>query len=313
MAKDFVEPEPVGGNSISIKKETVGLNEGEHRDDILNVLNTGVVWSNFIGHAGSSTWDLMFHNPDIEVLSNESRYPFITSMTCHTGRFAEPNQDSFGERFLLVSNKGAVGFWGTAGWGYTYEDYLYLRELFPVALQDTVHRLGDAISLAKFGLWENLGAGQHVRNLILQYTLLGDPALDLALAEKPDLTVTPSDLRVDPLVPSEADSFATIHVKIQNFGLVQRDSAAVKVFAEHLQAGKNLADSIKSLPPVKLLDSLSFSWKLKNMAGPVKIEAIVDPENTIEELKQSMSMLSQMLYNLFIRPPMPFVRHKIWF
>jgi len=229
----------------------------------------------------------MFHNHDMEVLSNESRYPFITSMTCHTGRFAEPNQDSFGERFLLVSNKGAIGFWGTAGWGYTYEDYLYLRELFPVALQDTVHRLGDAISLAKFGLWETLGAGQHVRNLILQYTLLGDPALDLALAEKPDLTVTPSDLRVDPLVPSEADSFATIHVKVQNFGLVPRDSVAVKVFAEHLQAGKNLADSIKSLPPVKLIDSLSFSWKLKNMAGPVKIEAIVDPEDTIEEVDEN--------------------------
>jgi len=287
LAQDFVGPEPVGGEDISIKKETEGLNEGEHRDDILDALNSGVVWSNFIGHAGSSTWDLMFHNPDIEILGNESRYPFITSMTCHTGRFAEPNQDSFGERFLLVSNKGAIGFWGTSGWGYTYEDYLYLRELYPVALQDTVHRLGDAITLAKFGLWNNLGPGNHVRNLILQYNLMGDPALDLALAEKPDLAINPSDIRVEPLVPSEADSTAMIHVKIQNFGLVPRDSAAVQVFAEHLQAGKNQADVIKSIAPVKLIDFLSFNWKLKNMAGPVNIQAIVDPANLIDEIDEN--------------------------
>ncbi|MBN2410431.1 T9SS type A sorting domain-containing protein [candidate division KSB1 bacterium] len=287
LAQDFVNPGPVGGRDISIKKETEGLNEGEHRDDILNVINNGVVWSNFIGHAGSSTWDLMFHNPDIDVLSNDLKFPFITSMTCHTGRFAEPNQDSFGERFLLVSNKGAIGFWGTSGWGYTYEDYQYLRELYSVALQDTVHRLGDAITLAKFGLWNNLGPGQHVRNLILQYNLMGDPAVDLALAEKPDLTIQPADIRVDPQVPSEADSVASIHVKIQNFGLVPRDSVSVQVFAEHLQDGKNMVDAIKSLPPVKLIDSLFFNWKLKDMAGPVNIEAVVDPDNFIDEIDEN--------------------------
>ena len=283
LGQDFVAPAPTGGKEMHIRKESEGLDEAGKRDDILNAIDGGVLWTNFIGHAGSSTWDLMFHNPDIDLLQNGPRYPFITSMTCHTGRFAEPNQDSFGERFLLNAEKGAIAFWGTAGWGYTYEDYLYLRQLFPVVLQDTVRQVGKAITLARLGLWNQLGAGEHVRNLLLQYTLLGDPALGLTLPVKPDLSLTTSDIRIDPLVPSESDSLANINILVHNYGLVPQDSLVIAVQTEKRGGENTLQKYTQMLPPVTLLDSLSVPWKLKDMAGVVDVTVQLDPQNTIDE------------------------------
>ncbi len=293
LIDDFVSVPPVGGNAILIGKETTGLAEGEHRDDLLNTFDDGIVWANFIGHAGSSTWDLMFHNPDIDLLNNGPKYPFITSMTCHTGRFAEPNQDSFGEYFLRVVDKGAVAFWGTAGWGYTYEDYMFLRQLYPIMLQNSVQEIGKGLSQASAGIWSTLGEGLHVRNIILQYVLLGDPALDLALPDKPDLAIGASDIRVYPTIPSEADSLAEIHVAVNNFGLLPEDSVTVLVTAELQNGNNHRVEYVKKLAPVYLSDSVKVDWELKDMTGLVNVTASVDPNQMIDEDDETNNTASQ--------------------
>ncbi len=293
LIDDFVTGPPIGGNAIHIGKESTGLAEGEHRDDLLKAFDDGIVWANFIGHAGSSTWDLMFHNPDIDLLNNGPKYPFITSMTCHTGRFAEPNQDSFGEYFLRVVDKGAVAFWGTAGWGYTYEDYMFLRQMYPIMLQNSVQEIGKGLSQARAGLWSTLGEGLHVRNIILQYVLLGDPALDLALPDKPDLAIDASDVRVYPAVPSEADSLAEIHVTVNNYGLLPQDSVTVLVTAELQNGNNHKVEYTRRLAPVYLSDSVSVDWKLKNMTGLVNVTASADPYEMIDEDDETNNTASQ--------------------
>jgi len=259
LVREFVASPPTAGNALFINKHGQGYEEGEHRQDILDAFDAGAVWVNFIGHAGSRTWDLMFHNPDIEDLQNGPMNPFISSMTCHTGRFAEPNQTSFGENFLLLPENGAIGFWGTSGWGYSYEDYIYLRNLFPIVLQDTVHTLGDAITLTKFALWKTFGSIPHIRDLILQYNLLGDPALNLALADKPDLNIQPNDVTTEPLILNEADSIATVKVRVHNYGLIPKDSVMVSLYAAHQGKGRIQIDDIKSVAPIGFVDSLIFA------------------------------------------------------
>ncbi|MBN1996017.1 hypothetical protein JW935_00610 [candidate division KSB1 bacterium] len=284
LAEHYVDKFPVHGNSVLINKETEGLKSGEHRQDILDAMNEGAVWTNFIGHAGSRTWDLMFYNPDIEALENGPRYPFITSMTCHTGRFAEPDTNSFGEHFIRVPDRGAVAFWGTSGWGYVSEDFLFLQRLYPIVLQDSVRVLGDAITRAKTAMWETFGASTHIQNMILQYCLLGDPALKLVLPEKPDLAVLPVDLTVAPAVPSEADSIAAVLVRVRNLGLsTYPDSVQVDLYAHHPVMGKIQIDSTVVLPVVGHSDSLIFYWPLRKMSGSVRLEVVVDAQNLIAE------------------------------
>ncbi len=284
LSENYIDAFPVHGNSILINKETEGLKAGEHRQDILDAMNAGAVWTNFIGHAGSRTWDLMFYNPDIEALENGPRYSFITSMTCHTGRFAEPDTNSFGEHFVRVPDRGAVSFWGTSGWGYVAEDFLFLQRLYPIVLQDSVHVLGDAITRAKIAMWETFGASAHIQNMVLQYCLLGDPALKLVLPELPDPAVLPTGLSVAPAVPSEADSLAAVFVRVNNLGLSTRpDSVLVDLYAHHPRLGGIQIDSTAVLPVLGHSDSLTFYWPLRNMSGPVRLEVVIDAPDLIAE------------------------------
>ncbi len=286
LIADFVESAPTCGSGLLLHKSSEGYQEGEHRQEILDTIDQGVAWVNFIGHAGSRTWDLMFHNVDIDALDNHPRLPFITSMTCHTGRFAEPNQTSFGEYFVMVPEKGAIGFMGTSGWGYSYEDYTFLRKLFPLALQDTVRHLGELVSKAKVRLWQDAAANKHILDMVYQYNLLGDPAVQLAVPDRPDLTIQATEIFVQPEIPSEADSSAQICAYVRNFGLKTSDSVTVQISTQHPNIGGQILAPRLRVGPVCRLDSVIVKWPLRNMAGNVEIIAAADPENKIYEFSE---------------------------
>jgi hypothetical protein len=296
----YIDTFPVNGTVTFINKESQGYIEGEHRQDILNAINNGTVWLNFTGHAGSRTWDLMFHEPDVYELSNAPRYPFISSMTCHTGRFAEPLQESFAEIFIHSPQKGAIAFMGTSGWGYSSEDHLFMEELYPLVLQDSLRVLGEAITRAKAELWKQFGSTRHIRNSILQYALLGDPATRLGLATQPDPALRPGALVFSPQVPSEADSFLTVKLIVDNFGLQTVDSLHINLKIEHEKSGYENTIHLISPPPATR-DSLKVNIPLRDRAGLLKISARLDPQDFIDEVEEDNNFLSRQLYILSSR------------
>ncbi len=293
LIKQYVTAAPTFGSATLLNKTSDGLEEGEHRQEIIDTIDSGVAWVNFIGHAGSRTWDLMFHNVDIEALNNAPRFPFITSMTCHTGRFAEPNQVAFGEHFLLAGDRGAIGFMGTSGWGYSYEDYTFLRKLFPAALKDTLRSLSEIIDAAKVQLWAEAGSSLQIRDMLYQYNLLGDPGIKLAVPVVPDLAVQPADIEVIPEMPSEADSTARIKVRVHNFGLGTRDSVEVRLLADHPNLGEQVIAPAIKLPPLGRVDSLECLWPLRNLAGAVDVIARLDPADRFLEADEENNQASR--------------------
>jgi hypothetical protein len=285
LASEFAAPPPTYGQPLFISKALENP-DADFRSVILETINDGVLWANFIGHAASRTWELMFNTPDIEDLANKGRYPFVTSMTCHTGRFAEPTQESFSEHFLLLPDKGAIGFWGTSGWGYSYEDYLYLCQMYPTVTADSLRFLGDIVKMAKVKLWQRYGPGGHYRNLSLQYNLLGDPAVQLALLRQPDLALQQQDIAVFPQSPSEADSTALIRVNVKNWGIGFNDSVDVALTIQHTVTDEMLVQSLR-IAPVGLSRIVEFSFPLHDMAGVVELTVSLDPSNRIVEFDES--------------------------
>ncbi len=266
-----------------LSKTSQGYFQGERRDEILAALNNGAMWTNFVGHAGTGTWDLMFNATDLRELNNTGRYTFVTSMTCHTARFANPYQNCFGEEFVSLPQSGAIAFWGTTGWGYLFHDYVLATNLFRAALVDTVQLLGQATTLAKLRLWESLGNSQLSRNVILQYSLLGDPATDLALPSAPDLVLAPADLSHVPAQPSEEDSLLQVRVRVHNFGLATAESVAVELWGRSPGTGVFQIESARWLGPIGWQDSVLFLWRLQGLGGNFELEATVDPANRVRE------------------------------
>ncbi|CAF4575676.1 unnamed protein product [Rotaria sp. Silwood1] len=71
----------------------------------------------YSGHAGNGTWDNGLENPDL--LSNGLKLPLVFSMTCFTGKNAINEFRGFGEKFIYLPNKGAIGYVGNTGWTFS--------------------------------------------------------------------------------------------------------------------------------------------------------------------------------------------------
>lgn len=291
-----VVAQPIGGKPVRIYKTTPGRLIGELKPQILKAVDQGTAMLTFLGHAGSQTWDLMMVNADISELRNRGKYPFIASMTCHTARFATPNQTSFGEEFLRASEKGAAAFWGTTGWGFIFQDRVLLDSLFTSFSRDSVRSLGLATTLARIRLWEAFGSATNNVNSIDQYTLLGDPATRLALPLQPDLALSPTALQITPESPTEETPQVHIKVLLRNFGLATRDSVRLKITALNRSTNEILMIAQPALPSVGFADSITVSWPNLAKRGEYLVRVEADAENSIVEVDELNNSAERVIY-----------------
>ena len=295
IINNYVKVPPASCLPFVISKELDGLYEGENREEIVNAINEGKLWVNFIGHGGSGTWELMFHDQQVFQLENEDRLPLVTSFTCHTGRFANPEINNFGENFVNYSDAGAIGFVGSTGWGFVYEDYLFADKLFEIVLKDTVRQLGMALTIAKIKFWAEVYPDVRTESIVYQYSLLGDPALCLALPDKPDLMLNENGISWKPLSPVEADSVVRIQAEIDNYGLATVDSVQLMVFNNFGYSGAEIVFD-GQIPAVGYCQSIDFPLEVNQKAGEHVLTFFVDPENRIVEADENNNQLNQSIF-----------------
>jgi hypothetical protein len=278
---------PVSGRPVRIYKTTPNRVIGELRPEIISAIDAGAFMLTFSGHAASQNWELMFVNADVADLRNRDLYPFIASMTCHTARFANADQNSFGEAFLRPPDKGAIAFWGTSGFGFIFQDGILLDSLYTSIAHDTVRYAGVATTLAKIGLWKSLGNSSVNVNSIDQYTLLGDPALQLALPTAPDLSMTPGNITVAPNAPTEDDLQVRINAKTRNLGLATTDSVDIEMIVASAENGEEKFRRQTRVAPIGWADSLSATWLSRGSRGDYRIQSEVDRLQKIAESNES--------------------------
>jgi len=289
----FVTPKPFSGIAKQFNKTSTDPIDYSFRSAIQRAINDGYLWVNFMGHAGAAVWDIDAGDPN--QLQNAGKYPFVAAMSCHTARFAEPSIDSYAEIFTRPEDRGAAAYWSTTGFGYILEDNQLLEKLFPTALQDTVRRLGKATAIARIALWQRFGATYTSVNSINQYTLIGDPAVTLAIPPKPDLTVRAEDITFAPASPSERDTVVAVKAKIYNFGLAAVDSVVLRFSAEDARGEQPIGPD-RGLQPIGLVDSLEVQWSLQGRQGLQQVRVMVDPLNHIEEADEENNSAEQSIF-----------------
>jgi len=93
-------------------------------NEIRRLTRQGLSFINYTGHGETNGWvEPNLRTGDLDTVSNTGMYPFIISNACHTSNFNLPL--SFGNRMVLSSNKGAIGFIGASNTTYFHEDYYW--------------------------------------------------------------------------------------------------------------------------------------------------------------------------------------------
>lgn len=152
------------------------------REDLLKRLNDGALLVNYTGH-GSAT--VLSHEMVLGIEDfasfNSPRLPFWVTASCDISPF-DNSGDMIGKAALLNGNGGAIGMFTTTRTVYSDRNEEIVR-LFDHYVLDPINRLGDAVRLTKVSLVTPESKTRDYSENKLNYVLLGDPALRLAVPQ----------------------------------------------------------------------------------------------------------------------------------
>lgn len=281
---NYVIPPPLSGDPHKIfRTDYTSQVTYNYKDSIRRDINNGAAIVNFQGHAGNQDWEDGMQDPT--TLANYGKLPFILSMTCYTGKTADPTARIFGERYMNMSNRGAVGFLGSTGWGFAYSGNSLQNWMLYGLAHDTLRRVGDIL---KFGMSKLLydSSSSSVRHTINCYGLIGDPAVKLVIPVLPEFNITSTDYRLSNNFPAVNENvYLTLYPK--NFGLYA-DSCKIRFDLKKNNVSVLVRDTV--LKAFKFKDSVYFSFKLDSLQN-YTVTATLDQDNWYPaELKTNNSI-----------------------
>ena len=144
---------------------------------MVGALEEGLGIINWTGHAGldSLANERVMTNDDLKALEGTAHPSVFVGLSCLINNFGFPYFATFGEEMALVPGGGAIGVWAASGLSNNTHAEV-LGEKFMEALGgDGLHRLGDIIQSAI----KNYVGPYTDRDLVNEYVLFGDPALEL--------------------------------------------------------------------------------------------------------------------------------------
>lgn len=251
------------------------------RDRITAEFQQGVSWFTFFGHSSPQLWEIVTDAPN--VMRNAPLLPFISSFGCRTGNFtigsATEHTLSLAEQMVTGSPHGGIAHWGSSELSSIGVGTVLGNELHRAVFVDSIRVMGEAARLAKAQY--AAGPSPSVKNL-LQYGLLGDPAVELRLPTRPNVHVAAADVRFSTDTPVVADSTLDVFVTVRNFGLMLRDSVDVQL--EHLPANGTSARWSQRVAP--FADSVRITFQVPLRGGEVGLHrfgVLADPAGRIAE------------------------------
>ncbi len=279
-----VTPPPLGGIPYRIYKTTPSVIDGEHKEEMRDDIQKGVVFVNFLGHSGGRVWEVDIGDPNTMQNTN-GKWPFVVSVSCNVGAYAEPSNPLLAEDFVLADNRGAIATWAssTEGWASAGTSLVYF--FLNSARLDSVRALGDLTNSARIQLWQTYGNYYVYVASVKCNPLLGDPLTRLAIPLQPDLALTASDVSTNIPTPTPNDSSLTVQVRVHNYGLVPSDSVGVTVSDTYNGRTRLVADNVK-IAPTTNIDSLGIHWDATDSVGRHTLLAVLDPLNVIPEVNE---------------------------
>ena len=171
-----------------------GVTYPQAKAQMFRLLNEGVVWWTYIGHANTTSWthDGLFSYTEMSSLYLKN-FPFLYAATCDYMRW-DANATSGAEVMNNLTDGGTIGTFSATRPVYIANNGLLSNALAPYILaRDNNGKalpLGDIVRNTKNNIRDYKGSVVSDRNK-LRYALMGDPALRLAI---PASTITISSI-----------------------------------------------------------------------------------------------------------------------
>ncbi|MFZ1808592.1 MAG: C25 family cysteine peptidase [Cyclobacteriaceae bacterium] len=284
------------------KVKTIGKQE-PNPVELINVseeVNKGVNFITFFGHSSPSTIDIDigFATDPVLGYNNPGKYPAFLINGCNAGAFFSSGT-VFGEDWVMAANKGARSFIAHSSFGFVSTLRSYTQLFYEIGFGDSTFirkGIGDIQKEVARRYLETSSAGISTITQVQQMMMLGDPAVKLFGALKPDYETNDNAIYLESFdgkpITALTDSFA-VKVIARNFGSVSKANLGVRVtrtFNDQTSIGY---DSVFNSP--SSLDTLSFLIKREGgISGFGRNQFLVelDFDNIIDELDEDNNVAS---------------------
>lgn len=155
----------------------------EVNKEVFNDINNGSLIWNYSGHGNSTrlAYEVVLDKELLAQWKNENRLSFFVTATCDFAPFDDPSQFSLGEDLLIGRSTGAIGLVTTTRLVFASSNRemnnAFLSSLTTRSASNMYPTIGHAIRMAKNYIYANSVDYVNAR----KFTLLGDPALSLAM------------------------------------------------------------------------------------------------------------------------------------
>jgi hypothetical protein len=275
----------LGGNVTAIGKSNTGF-------EIFNIsdyVNKGLNLITLFGHSSSAQNDVnigFVSAPELGY-ANAGKYPMFLINGCNAGDFFTTTT-RYGEDWINTPSKGAVGFMANTSFG--YENYLreYSQEFYSTGYGDSVfiHKGIGEIQKEVVRQTTNNNTSLQMITQAQQMLLLGDPAVALFGANKPDYETKNAHVYAESYsaqpITALSDSFA-LKIIVRNFGRAKEDTLEVQVTRTLNDNSTVTYDS--TFLPVLYSDTITFNIPRHNKGiGSTTFTVKLDPLNKAAEL-----------------------------
>ncbi len=164
---------------------------------------SGTLIMNYTGHGGVDGWaeERVLDDEDVNSWNNKNKLPLFITATCEFSRYDNPAYVSTGEKTLLKKDGGTIGLVTTVRLVFASANETINRNFLKKAFQEYKGRmptLGEAVMRSK----NAIGSNRNNR----KFTLLGDPALQLAYPQNNVVTTNVTNQTV----PSASDTLKAL-------------------------------------------------------------------------------------------------------
>lgn len=159
-----------------------GRRKPEVNQEIINAINDGTLFMNFIGHGSPELWthEVIFEKSVSLPQMKNDKYFFMCAATCDFGYFDIPNFQAAAEAMMFLPNTGSIAAFTSARLVFSWNNHILNRELVNqlfLSSRDTLNlpvRMGTAVFATKQSSFTSNDQ---------KYTLFGDPTMRLLMPQ----------------------------------------------------------------------------------------------------------------------------------
>lgn len=283
VISNYIIPPLIAGRYQHFYKTTNPLTDfGPYSESIIrNSINDGAVLISYLGHSGTATWDNSISDV-LQLKNNVNRNPVISDFGCSTNKFAEPDIVAFGERFVLGNDGQALGYVGNSALGFVSTAIKAPGNFYKSIIQDTIFQIGRAQLRAKYLMFEQLGGSNVVNEFSFSNTLIGDPIVEIKIPNRPNLTITESNIIFNDNLITDASDSILVKLALNNFGTVIPQT--FKLSLTHSYQNSVIEQFLQTQTLPRFSDTLSFWINVHKKPGQHSLEIKLDADNLISEI-----------------------------